>query len=113
MAPWAHALFMRRQLEFGKDSMETQCLPLGPAYLTTRYRDFRIVQTPALIMFAFNDGMHRQIFMDGRALEPDPNPGRHESVVRLRRKGQGTPDRALADALFMVGEHRGILGGHR
>jgi hypothetical protein len=74
MAPWAHALFMKRQLEFGKDSMETQCLPLGPAYLTTRYREFRIVQTPALIMFAFSDGMHRQIFLDGRALESDPNP---------------------------------------
>ena len=29
---------MKRQLEFGKDSMETLCLPLGPAYLTTRYR---------------------------------------------------------------------------
>ena len=25
-------------------------------------------------MFAFSDGMHRQIFMDGRSLEPDPNP---------------------------------------
>ena len=74
VAPWAHALFMKRQLEFGKDSMETQCLPLGPAYLTTRYREVRIVQTPTLIMMAFSDGMHREIFMDGRALEPDPNP---------------------------------------
>jgi len=74
VAPWAHELFMKRQLEFGKDSMETLCLPLGPAYLTTRYREFRIVQTPALIMMAFDDGMHRAIFMDGRSLEPDPNP---------------------------------------
>lgn len=64
VAPWAHALFMKRQLEFGKDSMETQCLPLGPAYLTTRYRDFRIVQTPTLIVVAFEDGIHREIFMD-------------------------------------------------
>jgi hypothetical protein len=74
VAPWAHALFVKRQLEFGKDSPETQCLPLGPAYLTTRYRDFRIVQTPTLIMLAFEDGMHREIFMDGRSLEADPNP---------------------------------------
>ena len=74
VAPWAHALFVKRQLEFGKDSPETQCLPLGPAYLTTRYRDFRILQTPTLIMLAFEDGMHREIFMDGRSLEPDPNP---------------------------------------
>ena len=74
VAPWAHALFVKRQLEFGKDSMETQCLPLGPAYMTTRYRDFRIVQTPTLIVMAYNDGMHREIFIDGRSLEPDPNP---------------------------------------
>ena len=25
-------------------------------------------------MMAFDDGMHRSIFMDGRSLEPDPNP---------------------------------------
>jgi hypothetical protein len=74
VAPWAHELFIKRQLEFGKDSMETLCLPLGPAYLTTRYRQSRILQTPTVIMIAFDDGMHRQIFMDGRALESDPNP---------------------------------------
>jgi hypothetical protein len=74
VAPWAHELFIRRQLEFGKDSMETLCLPLGPAYLTTRYRQSRILQTPTVIMIAFDDGMHRQIFMDGRALESNPNP---------------------------------------
>jgi hypothetical protein len=70
----AHALFQKRRLEFGKDSMETLCLPLGPAYLSTRYRMNRIVQTPTLIMMAYDDGMHREIFMDGRSLEPDPNP---------------------------------------
>ena len=74
VAPWAHQLFVKRSLEFSKDSPETQCLPLGPAYLTTRYRDFRIVQTPTLIVLVFEDGMHRAIFMDGRSLETDPNP---------------------------------------
>ena len=74
VAPSAHALFVKRSLEFGKDSMETQCLPLGPAYMTTRYRDMRIVQTPTVIMIAFDDGMHREIWMDGRSLEKDPNP---------------------------------------
>ena len=28
------------------------CLPLGPAYLTSRYRDVRIVQTPTLVVMA-------------------------------------------------------------
>ena len=103
VAPWAHALFMKRQLEFGKDSMETQCLPLGPAYLTTRYRDFRIVQTPTLIVIAFEDGMHREIFMDGRSLETDPNPtwmgysvGRWEGDV-LVVQSNGYTDRSWLD----------------
>jgi hypothetical protein len=74
IAPWARALFTKRSLEFGKDGMETLCLPLGPAYLTTRYREYRIVQTPTLVVFAYDDGMHREIFIDGRSLEPDPNP---------------------------------------
>ncbi len=37
VAPAAHALF-KRQLEFMKDGMDAQCLPLGPAYLTVQYQ---------------------------------------------------------------------------
>ena len=74
VAPWADAIYQKRKLEFGKNSMETQCLPMGPQYLTTRYRDIRIVQTPTLIVVAFEDLVHREIFMDGRTLEPEPNP---------------------------------------
>ena len=103
VAPWAHALFVKRQLEFGKDSMETQCLPLGPVYLTTRYREFRIVQTPALIALLFDDGMHREIFMDGRSLEEDPNPtwmgysvGRWDGDV-LVVESNGYTDRSWLD----------------
>jgi hypothetical protein len=103
VAPWAHALFVKRQLEFGKDSMETQCMPLGPAYLATRYREFRIVQTPALIVLVFSDGMHREIFMDGRSLEEDPNPtwmgysvGRWDGDV-LVVESNGYTDRSWLD----------------
>jgi hypothetical protein len=103
VAPWAHALFMKRQLEFGKDSMETLCMPLGPVYMTTRYREFRIVQTPALIVLLFNDGMHREIFLDGRSLEEDPNPtwmgysvGRWEGDV-LVVESNGYTDRSWLD----------------
>jgi hypothetical protein len=74
VAPWAEALYQKRRLEFGKDSMETRCLPFGPVYLTTRYRQQRIMQTPTLITFLFDDLVHRQIFMDGRQLEENPNP---------------------------------------
>jgi hypothetical protein len=103
VAPWAHALFIKRSLEFGKDSMETQCLPLGPAYMTTRYREYRIVQTPTLIVMAFDDGMHRAIFMDGRTLEKDPNPtwmgysvGRWDGDV-LVVESNGYTDRSWLD----------------
>jgi len=74
VAPWADALYRQRKSEFGKDSMETLCLPMGPQYLTTKYRMFRIVQTPAMIHLLFEDLVHRTIFMDGRSLESDPNP---------------------------------------
>jgi hypothetical protein len=103
VSPAAHALFVKRQLEFGKDSMETLCLPLGVRYLTTRYREYRIVQTPTLIVFAYNDGMHREIYMDGRTLEADPNPtwmgysvGRWEGDV-LVVESNGYTDRSWLD----------------
>ena len=74
VAPWADALYQQRKMEFGKDSMETLCMPMGPQYLTTRFRMFRIVQTPKMILMLYEDLVHRTIFMDGRSLESDPNP---------------------------------------
>src|SRR5688572_15564115 len=38
VASWANAIYQKRRLEVGKDSMETRCLPMGPAYTTPRYR---------------------------------------------------------------------------
>ena len=103
VAPWADALYRKRRLEFGKDSMETRCLPLGPAYLTTRYRTMRFVQTPTLLAIEFDDGMHRNVFMDGRTLEPDPNPtwmgysvGRWDGDV-LVVESNGYTDRSWLD----------------
>ncbi len=58
--------------------MQIRCLPLGPAYSTsgdsTGSEMVRIVQTPQLIVMLNPDLTYRQIWMDGRALEPDPNP---------------------------------------
>ncbi len=72
--PWAEELYRQRKKDFGKDSMETKCLPFGPAYTTTPYRDHTIVQTPAVIVILNGDLTYRRIFMDGRQLEKDPNP---------------------------------------
>jgi len=72
--PWAEALFQQRKKEFGKNSMEAQCLPFGPAITTTPYRETKIIQTPSLIVMLNEDLTYRQIYMDGRPLEKDPNP---------------------------------------
>jgi hypothetical protein len=72
--PWAQALYERRLLDFGKDSMEVQCLPLGPAAVTTSFFDFKFIQTPSLIVILLEDLTYRQIHLDGRQLPKDPNP---------------------------------------
>jgi hypothetical protein len=76
--PWARTLVEQRREDLGKDGMQVRCLPLGPAYATsgdsTGSEMMRIVQTPQLIVMLNPDLTYRQIFMDGRALEPDPNP---------------------------------------
>ena len=117
VAPWANAIYQKRRLEFGKDSMETLCLPMGPAYLTTRYRMNRIIQTPTLVAFLYEDGQHREIWMDGRALEPDPNPtwmgysvGRLEGDV-LVVESNGYTERSWLD--FDGHPHTEALAYHR
>jgi len=71
--PWAQALVQQRSENFGRDNPRYQCLPQGPGYSTaggTR----RFLQTPAMIVMLNDDLTYRQIFMDGRALETNPNP---------------------------------------
>jgi hypothetical protein len=76
--PWAEALVQRRMEDLGKDYMNVLCLPLGPGYMTsggsTSAGMTKIIQTPALIVFLNPDLTYRQIYMDGRPLEADPNP---------------------------------------
>jgi hypothetical protein len=58
--------------------MNVKCVPLGPSYATsaesTGSEMIKIVQTPGLIIILNPDLTYRQIFLDGRALEPSPNP---------------------------------------
>jgi hypothetical protein len=70
---WARELVAERMENLGKDSMFANCLPLGPAYATSE-RLFKFVQTPGLILMLDQDLTYRQIFMDGRPLEKEPNP---------------------------------------
>lgn len=71
--PWAKALVEGRMEDLGKDHMSVQCLPWGPSYSTSE-RKAKIIQTPGLILILDEDLTYRQIFLDGRALETDPNP---------------------------------------
>jgi hypothetical protein len=76
--PWARAVVEQRHEDLGKDGMQVRCLPLGPAYSTsgdsTGSEMVRIVQTPQLIVMLNPDLTYRQIWTDGRKLEPAPNP---------------------------------------
>jgi hypothetical protein len=76
--PWARDVVDGRREDLGKDGMQVRCLPLGPAYPTsgdsTGSEMVRIVQTPQLIVMLNPDLTYRQVWMDGRTLEQEPNP---------------------------------------
>jgi len=76
--PWAKALVEQRTEDLGRDYMNIHCVPLGPGYVTaadsTGAEMMKIVQTPGLIIMLNPDLTYRQIWMDGRALEVQPNP---------------------------------------
>jgi len=74
---WAQAAVVEAERSFFANNPRFQCLPSGPAYLTagsTAGGLRRIVQSPSVIAFLYSDLVYRQIFMDGRELEPDPLP---------------------------------------
>ena len=71
--PWVQALLQQRAENFGIDNPRYRCLPDGPNY-STEQGFKRILQTPSMIAILQEDLTYRQIHMDGRALETDPNP---------------------------------------
>jgi len=78
--PSVEALVRQRREDFLDGDMTALCLPLGPRYITARGFDpniagmTKVVQTPGLILILNPDLTYRQIFLDGRPLETDPNP---------------------------------------
>lgn len=71
--PWARALLQQRAEDFGKDNPRYRCLPEGPGY-TTSLGMKRFLQTPTMLAMLNDDLTYREIFLDGRSLEPEPNP---------------------------------------
>ena len=76
MTPWAKALFDERIKTFSRDDPENYCLPDGvPRYWAAGGGPNRIVQTPGMIVVLHEiKTMFRQIYLDGRTLEPDAPP---------------------------------------
>lgn len=77
--PSVTELVDQRTENFLKDGMSAQCLPLGPGYLYASGPDLnfgmtKLIQTPGLIVVLSPDLTYRQIYLDGRALETEPNP---------------------------------------
>ncbi len=76
--PRARTLVEERTENLGRDSMNAQCLPSGPAYATdadsTAGGMMKIIQTPGIVVILNPDLTYRQIFLDGRKLENAPNP---------------------------------------
>jgi hypothetical protein len=71
LQPWAEALTKARM---SKDDPEANCLPTGVPRMAPY--PWRIVQTPTHMFFLFEGNIHsyRQIFLDGRKHEADPDP---------------------------------------
>ena len=72
--PWAQALVRQRAESFSKDNPRYRCLPEGPGYSAGTGGMKRFIQTPTMIVILNEDLTYRQIFMDARALETNPNP---------------------------------------
>ncbi len=74
---WVRTLMDERESRFFADNPRFRCLPVGPTNLTSRGNSYglrQIVHHPNMIAMLYNDGTYRQIFIDGRELEPDPLP---------------------------------------
>ena len=74
--PWATALYKQREDNFRKETDGIACHPPGPkAGIAVGNFPVKIVQTPNLMVMLYEyQTLFRQIFTDGRALPPDPNP---------------------------------------
>src|SRR5688572_22406179 len=75
---WARAAMAEHERNYYRDGPHMRCLPQGPSYISGAGGGGgslrRIVQSPSVIAILNPDTTYRQIFMDGRALEPDPLP---------------------------------------
>jgi hypothetical protein len=75
LLPWAQALTKERTENNSRDYPPSRCLPSGPVPLL-RAGFFKLVQTPALLIMAFENDTpgYRQVFLDARGHPRDFGP---------------------------------------
>jgi len=71
---WARTRMAEHERNYYRDGPHMLCLPSGPAFVAGGGGMRRFVQSPTMIAVLNGDLTYRQIFMDGRELEPDPLP---------------------------------------
>lgn len=69
LTPAAQTLLRERKENYFRERPSFQCRPSGPEVIAGWKR---IIQTPTLITILYEDLAYRQIFLDGRTLEADP-----------------------------------------
>ncbi len=73
--PWAAKLTQERMALNRITDPNSQCLPNGIVRMHTAPLYRKMIQTPALLVILNERNMfYRQIYLDGRALQPDPQP---------------------------------------
>jgi hypothetical protein len=79
LRPSTRRVVEARREDLGKDGMQVRCPAARPGLPHVRATApvpemMRVIQTPQLIVMLNPDLTYRQIWMDGRSLEANPNP---------------------------------------
>ncbi|HJT89332.1 MAG TPA: hypothetical protein VJ732_15800, partial [Bryobacteraceae bacterium] len=74
--PWAQAVIEQRQKNDHRGDPLARCMPHGvPRVNTNGLFPLKIIQTPSEIVILYEQlNLFRQVFMDGRKLDANPNP---------------------------------------
>ena len=74
--PDVAAMVQQRHADLSRDDPHVRCLPDNPPRTWTLPHLTKIIHTPKLLVMLYEvNAMYRQIFIDGRPMPKDPDPG--------------------------------------